>query len=159
MARQRRETRSLARLCSRSLWFSIHRRRQTSDQRCNYLHTPTNVLGRVRSASNLIFFNCQRLRNSIIENVLTKGSRWTFQGNHMDGRVGDIVIKPDQFYFISTLMVMILLPIFERFVYPTFEKCGFSITLLRRLGIGCFLAAIGFSMSGILELQIEVLLI
>ena len=77
----------------------------------------------------------------------------------MDGRVGDIVIKPDQFYFISTLMVMILLPIFERFVYPTFEKCGFSITLLRRLGIGCFLAAIGFSMSGILELQIEVLLI
>ena len=74
----------------------------------------------------------------------------------MDGRLGGIVVKPDQFMLVSVVIGLILLPVFEKFVYPYFEKIAHPITVLRRLGLGCAMVIIAFIMSGILELQLEV---
>ena len=88
---------------------------------------------------------------------IKQGSRWTFQATRMDGRIGSIDIKPDQLQLVNALMILALLPIFESFVYPTFKKCGLPLTLIQRMSIGCFLLSGAFIMSGIVELQLEVI--
>ena len=50
------------------------------------------------------------------------GSRWTFQATRMNGSLGTGTIKPDQMQVVNPLMILILIPIFDRFIYPQFAK-------------------------------------
>ena len=50
------------------------------------------------------------------------GSRWTFQATRMDGTIGATTIKPDQMQVINPLLILLLIPIFDRLIYPLFGK-------------------------------------
>jgi len=81
------------------------------------------------------------------------GSRWTFQATRMDGMVGSSVIKPDQMQVINPLLILFLIPLFDRVVYPLFAKKGLLVRPLQRMIAGGFLTAGAFFISGFLELE------
>ena len=83
------------------------------------------------------------------------GSRWTFQATRMNGSLGTGTIKPDQMQVVNPILVLILLPLFDRVVYPIFNKFGLLKKPLQRMCAGGFLTAASFFISGFLELQMQ----
>ncbi len=84
-----------------------------------------------------------------------QGSRWTLQALRMDGRLGKLVIEPDQIQVLNPLMIIILIPIFETIVYPLFKQCHLLNKPLQRMVVGMFLAGAAFCMAGLLEIYIQ----
>lgn len=68
-----------------------------------------------------------------------QGSRWVFQAIRMNGDLGFYTFKPDQLAFINPLLVLILVPVFEYFVYPLLSKVGIT-TALEKVTLGGVLA-------------------
>ena len=83
------------------------------------------------------------------------GSRWVTQAKDMDGTLGAVTILPDQMQFINPLFILILVPIFDRLIYPCLAKWNFLVKPLQRMTVGLYLAAVAFGVSGILELFIQ----
>jgi len=84
-----------------------------------------------------------------------QGSRWTFQATRMDGTLGEHVsVKPDQLQIVNALMILLLVPIFDSIVYPIFTKYNL-LTPLQRIVTGGLIAALAFTVSGFVELQLE----
>jgi len=81
------------------------------------------------------------------------GSRWTFQATRMNGELGSTTIKPDQMQVINPLLILFLIPIFDRAIYPVFAKCGLLVKPLQRMTAGGLLTAMSFVISGALELE------
>lgn len=84
-----------------------------------------------------------------------QGSRWTFQANNMNGRMGSWVIKPDQMQIVNPILIMILLPLFDSVLYPALAKVNILKKPLQRLATGGLLGAVAFIISGVLQLQLE----
>uniref|UniRef100_A0A915E004 Uncharacterized protein n=1 Tax=Ditylenchus dipsaci TaxID=166011 RepID=A0A915E004_9BILA len=51
-----------------------------------------------------------------------QGSTWFLQARRMDGRVGPLTILPDQMNTFNPLIIIIMVPIFEAFIYPCLRK-------------------------------------
>lgn len=83
-----------------------------------------------------------------------QGSRWIFQAAKMDGDIGIYTIKPDQTHILNPLLVVLLVPFIDAFVYPVLRKVGIT-SPLRKLALGGVLAAFAFVCSGFLELELE----
>uniref|UniRef100_A0A7E4V7L3 MFS domain-containing protein n=1 Tax=Panagrellus redivivus TaxID=6233 RepID=A0A7E4V7L3_PANRE len=83
-----------------------------------------------------------------------QGSTWVLQASQMDGRVGPFTILPDQMNTLNPLIVLIMVPIFEAFIYPLTAKFV-EITPLRKMGVGGLLAAFSFVMAGCLQLKVN----
>ena len=84
-----------------------------------------------------------------------KGSRWTFQANQMNGQFGSYVIKPEQIRLFNPAFVLILIPIFDKIVYPLCERLNFLRKPLQRMIIGGIWTACAFFISGFLELYLS----
>ncbi|KAL6079771.1 Peptide transporter family 1 [Balamuthia mandrillaris] len=83
-------------------------------------------------------------------------SRWIFQAEQMDRYLGfDFEIQPDQVPTLNPLLILLLIPIFNKGVYPGLEKIGLKLKPLARMSIGMFLASLSFVVSGLVELAIE----
>jgi len=66
-------------------------------------------------------------------------------------------ITPDQ---VPTLNPLILLPmiwVFDKLIYPGLERVGLGLRMLSRMTIGMLLASLAFAASGTLELAIDLL--
>lgn len=83
-----------------------------------------------------------------------QGSRWTLQATRLDGEIFGITIKPDQMLVLNPLLVVLLIPICELYLYPSLFRLGVKKPL-QKLVIGMALTAVGFSASGLLELHLE----
>jgi len=83
------------------------------------------------------------------------GSRWTFQATRMNGLIGSTVIKPDQMQVINPLLILFLIPLFDKLIYPAFAKFNLLKKPLQRMTAGGLLTASSFIISGFLELQME----
>lgn len=70
----------------------------------------------------------------------------------MDGRVGPFTILPDQINTLNPLIILIMVPIFEAFIYPTVRKFC-KVTPLRKMAAGGCLAALAFIMAGTLQVS------
>uniref|UniRef100_A0A183CM14 Solute carrier family 15 (Oligopeptide transporter), member 1 n=1 Tax=Globodera pallida TaxID=36090 RepID=A0A183CM14_GLOPA len=79
-----------------------------------------------------------------------QGSTWVLQARRMDGRIGWFTILPDQVNTLNPLLVLILVPLFEAWLYPTTNKMC-KVTPLRKMAIGAILAAVAFCMAGFLQ--------
>ncbi|XP_078385966.1 solute carrier family 15 member 2-like isoform X1 [Cetorhinus maximus] len=84
-----------------------------------------------------------------------QGSRWTLQAQEMDRNVGSIRLKPDQLQSLNVLFVLLLLPLFEGFIYPQFEKRKLLIQPVTRMSVGMLGAAVAFCITGLLQVQIQ----
>uniref|UniRef100_A0A8B9JL45 Solute carrier family 15 member 1 n=1 Tax=Astyanax mexicanus TaxID=7994 RepID=A0A8B9JL45_ASTMX len=84
-----------------------------------------------------------------------KGSRWTLQATTMDGTFGSLVLQPDQMQTVNPILILTLVPIMDRVVYPLIKKCGFNFTPLKRMTVGMFLAAMAFVSAALVQIQID----
>ncbi|KHJ76286.1 hypothetical protein OESDEN_24094 [Oesophagostomum dentatum] len=80
-----------------------------------------------------------------------QGSTWVLQARRLDGRVGWITVLPEQINILNPLIVIIMVPIFEGFIYPAARKVFFHVTPLRKMAIGGLLTAAAFIMAGLLQ--------
>lgn len=85
-----------------------------------------------------------------------QGSRWTLQAEKLNGDLGALgTVKPDQMSAINPLMILVLIPIFEKFIYPWCERCKCLHRPLQRMSAGMILTVISFIMAGVLQMKIE----
>ncbi|XP_066542299.1 solute carrier family 15 member 1 [Hoplias malabaricus] len=84
-----------------------------------------------------------------------KGSRWTLQATTMDGTFGSLVLQPDQMQTVNPILILTLVPIMDRVVYPLIRKCGFNFTPLKRMTVGMFLAAMAFVSAALVQVEID----
>ena len=74
----------------------------------------------------------------------------------MNGDVGGgVVIKPDQMQIVNPLLILLMVPLFESFIYPLFKRCGL-LTPLQRIGSGLVLCGLSFIVSAFVEIALEV---
>lgn len=85
---------------------------------------------------------------------MQQGSRWVFQATKMEGRIGWYTIKPDQMIIFNSLFSLMMIPMFERVIYPLLSKCGIKRPL-QKMTIGFILAASSFVIAAFLEIQVE----
>ena len=78
---------------------------------------------------------------------------WTLQAR----RLNLLGVEPDQVNILNPLLVLVLVPIFDRVLRTMmgFRATWLHPTPLRRMTVGCFLTALAFALSGLLELGIE----
>lgn len=84
-----------------------------------------------------------------------QGSRWTFQAIMMDGKVGFLTIKPEQMGVINAILILALIPAFDRVIYPTLNRLGVSLQPLAKIFWGMSLAASSFIIASALQFLIE----
>ncbi len=80
-----------------------------------------------------------------------QGSRWTEQAQQLNGRVGSVIIKPDQFQALNPIFIVILVPIFDKFIYPAFAKFNLLKNLLQRMIVGLSICVLSFFIAAFLE--------
>ena len=78
-------------------------------------------------------------------------SVWTLQASRMNLHG----LQPEQLGAVNPILIMILIPLFDRMIYPTVKQWGWDISYLRRMSVGMFIASLSFVVSGFLEWHIE----
>ena len=80
-----------------------------------------------------------------------QSSRWVFQAERMNGKIGSYEFKADQMQIFNSVFILILLPAFEKWVYPRMTR----VKQLQRMALGMFFAALAFVVAGLLEMAID----
>lgn len=84
-----------------------------------------------------------------------QGSAWTLQADSMYLHG----IQPDQLGVLNPILVLCLIPIFEKFLYPWYNKSKlgnrYPNTPIRRMGLGMVVAALAFVMSALVQSIID----
>ena len=80
-----------------------------------------------------------------------QSSRWVFQAERMNGKLGSVEIKADQMQIFNSVFILILLPITEKWIYP----CMPNVKQLHRMALGMLLAALAYVVAGLLEMAID----
>ncbi|EYC03736.1 hypothetical protein Y032_0092g2595 [Ancylostoma ceylanicum] len=83
-----------------------------------------------------------------------QGSTWVLQARRLDGRIGWITVLPEQINILNPLIVIIMVPVFEAFIYPMARKIC-HVTPLRKMALGGLLTATAFIMAGLLQLEVN----
>lgn len=83
-----------------------------------------------------------------------QGSIWLLQGIQMDCSAFGILILPDQMQTLNAVLILCFIPLFQVIVYPIFSKC-FTLTPLRKMVVGGWLAALSFLVTGLVQLQVN----
>lgn len=73
----------------------------------------------------------------------------------MDGRIGPLSILPSQMLMLNPLLVIILVPIFETFVFPFMAKFNCLLKPLRRMGWGGFFIATSFVLAAFVQIFVS----
>ncbi len=80
-------------------------------------------------------------------------SAWVLQAEKMNRNWLGREWLSSQIVSVNPLMVMILIPVFSFVIYPAINKV-FSLTPLRKISIGLFVAALVFVISALIEIRI-----
>lgn len=73
----------------------------------------------------------------------------------MNGNIMGAQITPDQMQVVNPVMVLIIIPIFDRIFYPCFSKYNILENSLHRMALGGIIAGMAFLSAGLLELVLE----
>ncbi|MFM7274127.1 MAG: MFS transporter [Gammaproteobacteria bacterium] len=87
----------------------------------------------------------------------SNGTTWTLQAQSglMDKHLGfGIVLLPAQIQFVNALFILLLVPTFSYVIYPLMGRF-FTVTPLRKIGIGFFVAATSFVVIAWIEQRIQ----
>lgn len=82
------------------------------------------------------------------------GSAWVLQAEAMDKEVFGITILASQIQAANPFLILILVPLFSYVFYPLIHRV-FPLTPLRKIGMGMFLTIIAFSVSALIEQNIQ----
>jgi POT family proton-dependent oligopeptide transporter len=88
-------------------------------------------------------------------------STWVIQADKMDTTVnlnlGFFSVErllPSQIQAANPALILVLIPIFAYVIYPAMGML-FTVTPLRKIGIGLFVAAVSFAIAGVIEARIQ----
>ncbi|UMM30059.1 hypothetical protein L5515_012108 [Caenorhabditis briggsae] len=84
-----------------------------------------------------------------------QGSTWVLQAIGMDGNVWGWEILPDQMGVLNAFLILFFIPLFQSLVYPAIERCGFELTMLRKMACGGVLTALAFFVCGVVQLFVN----
>ncbi|CAM4757558.1 unnamed protein product [Rotaria magnacalcarata] len=85
------------------------------------------------------------------------GSRWTYQASLMNGNLGPLgTIEPDQMQALNSILVLILIPLFEEVIYPAFARYKILEKPLKRMICGMVVMIFAFIAAGTLQAAIEI---
>lgn len=93
-----------------------------------------------------------------------QGSLWTLQRLSMSECLGSLCPSPEMLGVLNPILVVIMIPLFDRGVFPLLEKLGTSSdgrrnilfpTPLRRMGAGMQMAALAFVCAGALQAAVD----
>ncbi len=82
------------------------------------------------------------------------GSEWVLQAKRLDRSFLGIEWYEAQVQAVNPILILILIPLFAYVVYPAMARL-FEPTPLRKIGIGLFLAAVAFGVSGWIESRLS----
>jgi POT family proton-dependent oligopeptide transporter len=82
------------------------------------------------------------------------GSSWVLQAQKMDRVLWGVEVLPSQIQAANPLLIMILVPLFTYFIYPTLDKI-INLTALKKIAIGLFLTVIAFTIPAWVQMQLE----
>jgi POT family proton-dependent oligopeptide transporter len=84
------------------------------------------------------------------------GSSWVLQAQQMNLNFMGIKFEASQISALNPIMVMVLIPIFTKGVYPFIEKAfGYAMTPLRRMSGGMVIAASSFAAAALIQVAID----
>lgn len=78
-------------------------------------------------------------------------SSWVLQAQAMDLTVLGVHVEAAQLQALNPILVLILIPIFGSFIYPSVERLGIKVTPLRKMAVGMTLAAFSFVAVGVIQ--------
>ncbi|GFR95580.1 solute carrier family 15 member 1 [Elysia marginata] len=85
-----------------------------------------------------------------------QGSRWTLQAVDMNGDVGNLGrLKPDQMQVLNPILIVLLIPVFERVIYPCLDRVRVPNKPLQRICVGMLLCSGSFVLAGFVQLKLE----
>ncbi|RUS80228.1 hypothetical protein EGW08_011993, partial [Elysia chlorotica] len=85
-----------------------------------------------------------------------QGSRWTLQAVDMNGDMGMLGrLKPDQMQVLNPILILLLIPLFEQFVYPCLDRIKVPNRPLQRICVGMLLCSASFGLAGFVQLKLE----
>jgi len=79
------------------------------------------------------------------------GSSWVLQGERMDRVVLGHAVEASQMGALNPILVMVLIPVFAKLVYPAARRLGIEPTPLRRMAAGMVAAAGSFAAAALIE--------
>jgi POT family proton-dependent oligopeptide transporter len=83
-------------------------------------------------------------------------SRWVFQAEKMDRRFGKhFEVTADQVPVLNPLLVLILVPLFHKVIYPAMERRGVPFKPLARMAAGMILAALSYFAAALVQSRID----
>jgi POT family proton-dependent oligopeptide transporter len=83
------------------------------------------------------------------------GSSWILQAKMMDLRLGGLTLLPSQIQAVNPILVMLLIPLLARYVYPAAERLGLRPTPLRRMTAGMAITALSFVAVALVQAAID----
>jgi POT family proton-dependent oligopeptide transporter len=83
------------------------------------------------------------------------GSSWVLQGEKMHKVLFGRTIEASQMAALNPILVMVLIPLFAKVVYPLSRRLGFEPTPLRRMSVGMFVAAGSFAAAALIQLALD----
>jgi POT family proton-dependent oligopeptide transporter len=81
-------------------------------------------------------------------------SSWILQAQKMDRNLFGFELLPSQIQAANPLLIMLLVPLFSYVVYPFLSRF-LVLTALRKMTIGLFLTVIAFTISSIIQMQLD----
>jgi POT family proton-dependent oligopeptide transporter len=81
-------------------------------------------------------------------------SSWVLQAQHMDRRIFGIEILPSQIQAANPLLIVLLIPLFHRYIYPELGKHT-SLGYLNKITIGLFITFLSFVLIAFIQLRID----
>lgn len=82
-------------------------------------------------------------------------SEWILQAKKMDLVWLGITWEAEQISFVNAAFILIYIPIFSMWLYPTLNKIGLKVTPLRKIGAGFVLTALSFVIIAIIQTWID----
>ncbi|CRL01737.1 CLUMA_CG014953, isoform A [Clunio marinus] len=81
-------------------------------------------------------------------------SNFVFQASQMDGNLMWYTLKPDQMITLTTIFIIILIPVFDQLVYPLLAKISIK-TPLQKMTCGFICVGLSFIVAAMIEWKLQ----
>ena len=80
-------------------------------------------------------------------------STFILQGCQMDLRIGSAMLSSAQLNLFDCTVILLLIPVFDSLLYPALANAGYSVTPLRKIGVGYIFALLSMVVAAIIEMK------
>ncbi|MFZ2405003.1 MAG: POT family MFS transporter [Methylobacter sp.] len=129
--------------------------------RYRFVHIPAAGMGFVREALSGEGLRCLGRLSGIYLFIAMfwalfdqNGSSWVLQSQQMDRLVFGIEILPSQIQAANPLLIVLLTPLFYKFLYPALGRY-LHLGYLNKIAIGLFLTVLSFVLVAVIQMRID----